>query len=163
MNARPYLAIRMIVGVIAASLLYLWLFDSAMMSGSIAWTAASTAATLRVLGVDIVREGAQVSSPAFSFQIVAECTIVGPMLLYIAGVLAYPARWRSRVSGVVFGFAMIFLLNTIRLVSLFYTGSYWRAAFEEVHLLFWQAAMVLGVVLVWAYWLSKVKAHATSA
>ena len=75
--------------------------------------------------------------------------------MYAAVVLAYPVGFRPKMLGLIFGSLIIGGLNLIRLVSLFYVGTYWREHLGELHLLFWQGAMMLSVVILWLYWLRR--------
>jgi hypothetical protein len=48
----------------------------------------------------------------------------------------------------------IFIINEVRLISLFYIGIYAPAIFDTTHLLVWQSLMILfalGLWLLWAY------------
>jgi exosortase/archaeosortase family protein len=53
-------------------------------------------------------------------------------------------------------------LNVIRLVSLFYIGTYAPKQLDLFHLLIWQGVMILSVVMLWLFWVRR-WGHATSA
>ena len=148
------------IAVMAAALcgsivLYFWLFDTPLMEVFKEWTAQTTGLALGLIGTDVDISGTTVASDSFAYRIVTECTAVGPLLLYAAVVLTYPVGFRSKMLGLMFGSLIIGGLNLIRLVSLFYVGTYWREHLGELHLLFWQGAMMLSVVILWLYWLRR--------
>jgi exosortase/archaeosortase family protein len=84
-----------------------------------------------------------------------------PFSIFVAGVLAYPASWRHRFAGVALGGLAIFAVNLVRVVSLFYIGSAWRAAFDTAHFLVWQSAIILLVVALLIAWIERLP-HAPS-
>jgi len=46
-------------------------------------------------------------------------------------------------------------LNLVRLVSLFYVGTYMPQHLDVAHLVVWQGVMVLSVVVLWLYWVQR--------
>jgi exosortase/archaeosortase family protein len=119
-----------------------------------AFTAAITGILLNLTGRGVNVMDTVVSSPQFAFQIVDLCTAVMPMMIFTAAVIAYPSRVKEKVIGLVIGLIGIFLINQVRLVSLFYIGAYVPGIFETAHLLVWQSLMILlaiGLWLIWAY------------
>ena len=149
-------AVVMVVTALgAALLLYFQSFGSGLMDRATEWTAASAAYPLQLLGTNVDVRGTIVASDHFAYRIVAECTLVGPLLLYLAAVLAYPAGLASKAWGIALGLLVIGVLNVVRLVSLFYVGTYMPQHLDVVHLVVWQGMMVLSVVVLWLYWVQR--------
>ncbi len=90
-----------------ALLVYFRLFGTPFVDAIARWTAASAAQTLNALGTSVVNTGTIVGSSTFAYNVVAECTAIGPVILFAGTVLAYPATWRSRVVGISMGGAPI--------------------------------------------------------
>jgi exosortase H (IPTLxxWG-CTERM-specific) len=104
------------------------------------------------LGEPTRAEGAVVVSPRFQVQIRRGCDALEPSALLAAAILAFPARWRLKLPGIVVGVAVLQALNLVRIISLYYTGVHFRSAFETLHVEVWQPLFVLFVAAVWAGW-----------
>ena len=63
------------------------------------WTAHWTSDGLNLLGASTRVDGTILSSNSVAFNIVAECTAVGPLVLFIGAVIAYPASLRAKGLG----------------------------------------------------------------
>ena len=146
----------LVIGALGAALLvYFQSFGWGVMDWVTEWTAASAAYPLQLLGTDVAVRGTVVASDAFAYRIVAECTLLGPLVLYLAAVLAYPASLASKAAGMALGVLAIGGLNLVRLVSLFYVGTYMPQHLDVAHLVIWQGVMVLSVVMLWLYWVQR--------
>jgi exosortase/archaeosortase family protein len=134
--------------------LYSRLIESRFFGSFLAFNARITAALLDFTGRDVTVKDNVVSSPRFAFQIVDLCTAIMPMMILTAAVLAFPSRVKEKGVGLLLGLLGLFVVNQIRLVSLFYVGIYVPSIFGATHLLIWQALMIvlaIGLWLVWAY------------
>ena len=92
------------------------------------------------------------SSSPFAVAIEAGCNGVEASLVLVAAMLAFPATWRHRLTGIALGIATVQLLNIARVVTLFYLGRWNAEAFEWAHLYVWQALIMLDVLIVWVVW-----------
>ena len=138
-----------------ALLVYFRLFGTPFVDAVSRWTAVSAAQTLNVLGASVVNTGTVVGSSTFAYNIVTECTAIGPIILFAGAVLAYPASWRSRLLGISMGVVLLSTLNLVRLVSLFYIGAYFPNYLPMAHYLVWQAAIIIFAILLWLFWVDK--------
>lgn len=108
---------------------------------------------LRLLGEPVTVTNTTISGGGFGVNIENGCNGVETAILFVSAVLAFPAPWRSRLLGVVGGFAAIQAVNLVRVVSLFWVGRHYPTLFQSSHTVIWQSLVVLfGVVLffVWA-------------
>ena len=112
-------------------------------------------ATLNLLGQETAMNGTIIRSDRFAVNIRNGCNGVEAMLIYFAAVLAFPARWRSRLLGVTLGFVAIQLVNLIRVVALFLTGVYFPRLFDSSHTVIWQTVVILSGVLLWILWANR--------
>jgi len=115
-------------------------------------TARMTGAGLSLLGANVRVSGSTVRSSVYTLKVINECTAVMPAVLFVAAVMAYPCRWRSKLLGVLLGLPAIALINVVRLVSLCYVGRYYPEAFDTAHLLVWQSLIVFFAMLIWIVW-----------
>ncbi|MDO8749874.1 MAG: archaeosortase/exosortase family protein [Dehalococcoidia bacterium] len=143
-----------------ALLVYFRLFGTPFVDAVSRWTAASAAGALNALGASVVNTGTVVGSSSFAYDVVAECTAIGPIILFTGAVLAYPATWRSRVVGISMGVVLLTALNLVRLVSLFYIGAYFPNYLPMAHYLVWQAAIIIFAILLWLWWADRLTGRA---
>ena len=114
--------------------------------------AAVSALILNVFGENASSTGYAVSTPRFQLQIYRGCDAIEPSALFAAAVIAFPARIRRKVPGLLVGVATLLLLNLVRIVSLYYTGVHFPSAFETVHVEVWQPLFILIAIALWIAW-----------
>ena len=114
--------------------------------------ATMSGAVLELLGEDITVAGCDLRSPRFAVTIYNGCNGLITSLIFVSGVLAFPARIRAKVIGVLGGLIAIQLVNLVRIVALFYTGVYLPELFDESHLVIWQSIVILFGVALWMLW-----------
>lgn len=114
-----------------------------------------TAFILKVFGMEAHVSGTTIIAPLFSVEVIAACSGIFAYVLFVAAVFAYPCKLKAKLIGIVLGLPAIFFVNLVRMVSLFYIGAYLPQFFEPAHLLFWQALMIVTVVLVWLFWAQR--------
>ena len=132
------------------------------------WTSAvaqAAALVLRLLDPAVLATGAMLASTrnGFAVTILAGCNGIEAMIVLAAGMLAFPAPWRSRALGIAIGTLAIQALNLIRIASLFYLGQWDRDTFEWAHLYLWQVLIMLDVLVVWIVWLRTLPRAAPTA
>jgi len=116
------------------------------------WTAHLTAGSLRLLGVAARAEESVVWSDWMSLRIIRGCTGVHQMILYVAGVAAFPAAWLRRLTGCLGGVLALTCLTQVRLVSLCFVAKFWPVHFQFVHMVVWQSLMAVMTILFWLTW-----------
>jgi exosortase/archaeosortase family protein len=114
-----------------------------------------TGTLLNVLGHSTSVHGNTVGTESFGISVVTACTGIFILGLYLLAVIAYPCGWISKLLGVLLGIGGVFILNLIRLISLFYVGMYIPQYFDVVHQLVWQSLMIAFVVLLWLFWAGR--------
>lgn len=112
--------------------------------------------TLALLGQDVEMRGTIIQSPRFAVNIRNGCNGVETMLIFLAAVLAFPAPWKARAIGLVFGILAIQAVNLLRVIALFLTGAYFPAWFDASHTVIWQSLVILSGVLLWILWADRV-------
>ena len=124
----------------------------------IPWTeglARVSAATASAFDSQVASYGKVLQSTrnGFAVSIEAGCNAVEASLLLIAAMLAFPAPWKHRLTGIAIGLVAVHALNLVRVVSLFYLGQWNRDVFEWTHLYVWQVLIMLDVLVVWLLWI----------
>ncbi len=110
---------------------------------------------LALFGEDITVNGCQLTSPRFAVTIYNGCNGLITSLIFISGVLAFPARWPAKILGVVGGLVAIQGINLVRIISLFYIGIYFPNLFNSSHIFIWQSIVILFGVGLWMVWADR--------
>ncbi len=97
------------------------------------------------------------STSKFSINVVDGCNGIYATAILISGVIAYPASLRHKFYGIIFGFTAVFLVNLVRVISLFYMGLQFPDIFQEVHVYVWQPIIILWAIIVWNFWSKKIE------
>ena len=95
-------------------------------------------------------------SPVFSVSIALGCDGVEAMALFSCALLAFPSKWKAKIIGLAVGISFLFILNILRVVTLFFTGVYYPRAFEVMHIEVWQVIFILLALVLWMLWLRYV-------
>ncbi len=107
---------------------------------------------LSFLGEDITMNGCVLRSPRFAVTIYNGCNGLITSLIFVSGVLAFPARLSAKAIGVVGGLLAIQAINLVRIISLFYIGIYLPKLFNSSHIFIWQSLVILAGVTLWITW-----------
>lgn len=113
---------------------------------------------LGLLGQKVTMNGTIITNARFAVNIRNGCNGVEAMLIFLSAVLAFPAPWRSRLSGLALGILAIQLINLVRVVSLYLTGAYFPRIFDASHTVIWQSVVILFGVLLWVFWANRLPA-----
>jgi archaeosortase B (VPXXXP-CTERM-specific) len=119
-------------------------------------TASAVGFGLKMLGESVTVDGRYIISPGLSVEVIEECTGAYEIIIFWAAVLAYPARWRAKLAGVLGGMMALLLINVLRMMFLVAVGSRWPESFQFMHIYFWQATLILMIVSVWILWIKLV-------
>jgi len=111
-----------------------------------------SASVLNVFGENARVYDSSISSNRFSVNIKKGCDAIQPTILFICAVLASPVALKPKIPGLILGLAFLMLMNLVRVLSLFYVGIYWNAAFEIMHHDVWQAVFIILSILAWGAW-----------
>ena len=110
---------------------------------------------LNLFGQNTVVLGTTVQSDVFGISVVTACTGVFITGLFVIAVMAFPTRWRPKLIGVLIGVGGIFIVNIIRLVSLYFIGVHWPGFLDSAHQLVWQSLLIVIAVALWLLWAGR--------
>lgn len=122
-----------------------------------AFVAHCSSLLMNIFGAASKVDGNTLSNARFSINVVDGCNGIYATAILISGVIAYPASVRHKLYGVAFGFTAVFLVNLIRVISLFYMGLHFPDIFQEVHVYVWQPIIILWAIIVWNFWSKKIE------
>ncbi len=86
--------------------------------------------------------GPRIRAPGGGINVLNGCEGTEVLFLFAAAVLAYPFSWRTRLTGLLTGTALIFVANQARLLALFYSYQSDRALFNQLHGLVMPLALI---------------------
>jgi exosortase/archaeosortase family protein len=111
-----------------------------------------SAGLLRMVGEEVFASGVVLRGDRFAVSIHRGCEALEPTVLFAAAALSAPFPWRMRVAGVLSGILALGALNLVRIVSLYYVGARWPAAFQTLHVDFWPVAFIAVTLMLWLAW-----------
>ncbi len=115
----------------------------------------ATALVMRGVRETIEVEGTVLRTPRFALDVRNGCNGVEAMMLLAAAMIAFPATFRSRLTGLVAGSVAIQILNLVRVSSLVWLGEHHREAFDVVHVAVWQTVVILAALSMFVFWSVK--------
>lgn len=74
-----------------------------------------------------------ITSPGSTLNVTRGCEGIEMFLLLVAAIAAFPASWRWRTQGLLFGSILAYVLSITRLMALHYILSYSPSAWEALH------------------------------
>jgi exosortase/archaeosortase family protein len=118
------------------------------------FTAQSSATVLQALGESVTVSGTQVLG-GFPYVVVIDCAALDAQALFAAAVLAFPVSIWKRITGLAVGVALIGLINTARLVILYFAGMRSMELFHLLHeevFVFSVVGLVCAIFVLWVLW-----------
>lgn len=119
------------------------------------WTARSTGIVLNLMGFGASVDGTILRTSDFAANIVTECTAVGPLIVFLGAIVAYPATLRAKTIGAILGIVVLMGVNLGRIVSLFWIGTSYPQYLDLAHLLVWQTAIIVLAIVLWLFWAER--------
>jgi exosortase/archaeosortase family protein len=117
---------------------------------------------LNIFGSQTSVAGEMIFSKSYSITVARGCDAVEGIALFAAALLTFPASWRNKMIGLFSGIIFLFLVNLVRIISLYITGLYFPKAFPIMHEDIWQGLFifcVIGTMIFWIRWAGKEKAN----
>lgn len=119
-------------------------------------TAISMHWTLNTVGLPAELEETTLTHPAgFAARIEFTCTVLIPVLIIAAFLLALPIPASSAAAGIAAGILLLSVLNSLRLVGLYYVGVNFPGYFGPAHDWFGQGLIATAIVVYLACWTSR--------
>jgi archaeosortase B (VPXXXP-CTERM-specific) len=119
--------------------------------------AAAVTAGANALGAEATVADTIIRVEHAALEINHECTGVFVLLVYAMFVLAYPAPWRQRLSGVSIGIAVLFGINIARLILLTLIASRRPELFAYFHEYFFQGLFIALLAFLASVWTEQVR------
>lgn len=85
-------------------------------------------------------------------EVKSVCSGLHYCIVFLAAVLAFPARWSLRLTGILAGVLVLLSLSLTRVISLFIVGSYIPAWFDVFHEQVWSLMFIVAVLALLSAW-----------
>jgi exosortase/archaeosortase family protein len=99
-------------------------------------------------------QGTHITAVGGGINVLSGCDGLEVMILLIAAMIISPLSWLAKLTGILSGLILVFLLNQLRLVTIFYAVRQNKQLFELVHGLIAPIILVALTGLFLAFWLS---------
>jgi archaeosortase B (VPXXXP-CTERM-specific) len=119
--------------------------------------AQGAAAGANRLGAEATVDGTIIRMDRAALEINHECTGVFVLLVYAMFVLAYPAPWQQRLSGITLGAVFLTAVNVARLIALTWIASKKPDLFNYFHEYFFQGVFVALLAFLASVWTEQVR------
>ena len=111
-------------------------------------------AILNLFGEGAEAIGVAIRSPHFGLTIKEGCDAITPMILYSMAILAFPISFKLKWPGFILGILILFVLNIIRIISLYYIGKHFSyETFDFMHVDVWQVLFLIVTIFIWLLWM----------
>jgi exosortase/archaeosortase family protein len=97
--------------------------------------------------------GTDLSMGGVSLQIVPDCTPLMPTAALWIAIVAFPAPWRARLTGLGAGALLLWAYNLLRILALIPVLAHRPELFEFIHVYLWQTMTLLVVFAIFLLWL----------
>lgn len=138
--------------LLAFGITYILIRTSPLLDPFLEFNALISSLALNLLGANTSILGTDVSSSTFSFRVIAECTSLLFTGIFASAVMAWPSTARQKMAGIGIAALGLFLFNLVRIVSLFYIGTYTPTTLDFSHFFVWPIVMILLTVGLWLLW-----------
>jgi exosortase family protein XrtM len=99
-------------------------------------------------------QGHRLISPKVRLSVLNGCEGTDVMLLLCAALMVFPMSWRQRIRGIIGGILLIYVINQVRIVTLYYSLRYYRSLFDPLHSFVAPSVIVALSVLYFLCWTS---------
>ena len=111
---------------------------------------------IQLIGIDVTAQGAFLHLESAIMEVKFGCNGLEAILLYVAAVLAFPATWKERFTGIIAGSTVLQVLNIIRIAILAWVLEYQRDIFPIMHEYITQSIMIALAFIIFIIYLQRV-------
>lgn len=84
------------------------------------------------------------------------CNGINVMIVFVAFIFAFGGAARKMVWFIPLGIILIYLINLVRVLGLFYVAQYWKEYFYYIHKYAFTAFIYGFVLILWWWWIEKI-------
>lgn len=134
----------------------LWLLPDGTLDRWLVYNIVDVSSTLlQVFNYDVYWQGRLIGLYGTSGVILVNgCSGISAIGLFVGFVVAYPGRWIPRLSFILVGIGVIYLVNIMRIMGLVITQKNWPGLFNFMHDYSTTAIFYLVIFLLWVIWVN---------
>lgn len=102
-----------------------------------------------------VAKGVHISAAGGGINVYSGCEGVEIMFMLFAAICIAPVTLRAKLAGAIVGFIYVFMLNQVRLITLFYAVRFNKTWFEIAHGTVFPIMLVALTALYFGFWLAR--------
>jgi len=111
-----------------------------------------TSKILKILSIQSTYQGSIIQLPSIALDVRFGCNGLEAVMIYSVAVIAFPAQWKYKLMGIGAGFALLQIVNILRITALAYSAIHFKTLFEYIHVYIAQGMMIavsLGVFFIY--------------
>lgn len=134
----------------------LWLLPDGSLDRWLVYNIVDVSSTLlQLFNYDVYWQGRLIGLNGTAGVILVNgCSGISAIGLFVGFVVAYPGRWIPRLSFILVGIGVIYLVNIIRIMGLVITQKNWPGVFTFMHDYSTTAVFYLVIFLLWVIWVN---------
>lgn len=106
---------------------------------------------------NVVAQAHRLVSPFAKLSVLNGCEGVEAAFLLFAAIMAFRAPWKHKLTGVMLGIALIYALNQVRIVALYYAWRYDRDGFNMLHGVVGPTVIIVAACLFFLWWVHRAR------
>ena len=152
----PWFRFALIFGVLAVAsevFYYAVALDSEGFQVYLGVLAEISGAFLSLFGSDVTVHGTRISNQSFAVEVAQGCDAIQVCSLLAAAVIAFPVECAAQAprSGARES-CVLQILNLLRIVTLFWIGTYFSRVFQTAHEVVWPGILITVTIAIWILW-----------
>lgn len=113
-----------------------------------------SAGILNGLNVDVYTVNRIIGIEGFGgIEVVDGCNGISAMGLFLGFMVAYPGKWKPKLSFMLMGIGVIYLVNIFRIIALVITQAQWPSIFHFTHDYSTTGIFYLIIFVLWMVWI----------
>lgn len=124
------------------------------------FVAVITSKILNIAGMPSSYHGTLITLPSVTLDVAFGCNGLEAAMIFAIAVIAYPARWKKKIIGILAGSIFLQIINIPRILLLAYlanSGIHFKSYFEYIHLYVAQGMMIAISLGIFFLYLNYVK------
>lgn len=118
-------------------------------------TAAVASTIMKIFDPSVISIHYTIASKTYAINIGIGCEGSEPIVIFLSAVVAFPIAFRYKITGLLVGGAVLYLLNIIRIIALFYIAESSYSAFRVYHEEIFPIVLILFAVALFVLWVRR--------
>lgn len=103
----------------------------------------------------VIAQSHRLVSPFARLSVLNGCEGIEAMLLLLAAIVAFSAKWKYKLMGAILGVVLVYVLNQVRIVSLYYMWRFDRDGFNILHGVVGPTLIIISACVFFMWWAQR--------